>query len=81
MELKFMPPPAQGQPREAAQARNDAPDAESKKARSTLVELYGAYHNVLWEDGFHKYCVESFIREHHRLLGGEAVDDFSSAFT
>lgn len=76
MELKCMPQPSQGRSHDAAQERKSEPEKESKKSPNTLIELYGAYHNVLWEDGFHKYCVESFIREHDRLLGGEAVDDF-----
>ncbi len=76
MELKCMPPPSQGRPPDAAQERKNELEKELKKSRNTLIELYGAYHNVLWEDGFYKYCVESFIREQDRLLGGEAVDDF-----
>mgnify|MGYP002621734137 CR=1 FL=1 len=42
----------------------------------TLLGLYEAHHNVLWEESFHKYCVGSFIRELDRFLGGEKLDDF-----
>lgn len=76
MELKCMPPPSQGPSHTVARKRKNGLEKKLKKSPSTLLELYGAYHNVLWEDGFHKYCVKSFIREHDRLLGGEAIDDF-----
>lgn len=76
MELKCMPQPSQGRSYDAALERKSGPEKEVKKSPNTLIGLYGAYHNVLWKDGFHKYCVESFIREQDRLLGGEAVDDF-----
>lgn len=42
----------------------------------TLAELYETHHNVLWDEGFHKYCVESFIRELDRFLGGARFEDF-----
>lgn len=43
---------------------------------SSLMELYQNHHHVLWDEGFHKYCVESFIRDFDRLLGGEKLVTF-----
>ncbi len=47
--------------------------------RRTLFEFYEAHHGVLWEESFHKYCVESFIREIDRILDKERFDDFPQA--
>lgn len=43
---------------------------------SSLMELYQNHHHILWDEGFHKYCVESFIRDFDRLLGGEKLSTF-----
>ena len=45
----------------------------------TLAELYREYGDLLWDEGFHKYCVGSFIREINDLLGNEGLDDFPQA--
>lgn len=42
----------------------------------TLSELYDAYHDALWEAGFHKYCVAAFIRELCDLMRGARLDGF-----
>lgn len=52
-------------------------DADGKPITGrTLTELYEAHHHVLWETSFHKYCVESFIREFDRFLEREKLDAF-----
>lgn len=45
----------------------------------TLAELFGEYGDLLWDDGFHKYCVGSFIRQIDDLLGNARLDDFPQA--
>lgn len=40
------------------------------------MELYHKHHDVLWDESFHKYCVESFIRQLDHLLGSERLSDF-----
>lgn len=42
----------------------------------SLEELYEIHHHVLWEDGFHKYCVSGFIRDLDRLLHGQRFIEF-----
>lgn len=51
-------------------------DGGQTMAGRTLMELYRDHHHVLWDEGFHKYCVESFIRDLDGLLGGEKLDNF-----
>lgn len=42
----------------------------------TLAELYQRHNNVLWEESFHKYCVDGFIREINAILGSERIRNF-----
>ena len=42
----------------------------------SLEELYEMHHHILWEDGFHKYCVCGFIRDLDRLLHGQRFVEF-----
>lgn len=51
-------------------------EQDTKNDKNSLMNLYRIYHHVLWDEGFHKYCVESFIGEFDRLLGYEKLDDF-----
>lgn len=60
----------------AAAADPQRSEAAGEPGGRTLLELYDAYHHVLWEDGFHKYCVAGFIADMHRLLGGQRLESF-----
>lgn len=42
----------------------------------TLAQLFDRHHDVLWEEGTHKYGVSGFIRELDRLLGSKPFSDF-----
>ena len=53
---------------------SDNDDADLTK--KSLMDLYRTHHHVLWDESFHKYCVESFISEFDRLLSYEKINDF-----
>lgn len=55
---------------------HDESAQEQEQAGKTLVELYGDHHDVLWDEGFHKYSVELFIRDLDQLLGSTRLVDF-----
>lgn len=59
----------------AALPHDETIGEQAAEGRS-LMELYQDHHHVLWDEGFHKYCVESFIRDLDGLLGGERLDCF-----
>lgn len=69
-------PLATGSPETTASSRDAGSGRHGEKGGSTLLQLYQTHHHVLWEESFHKYCVESFIRELDRFLGRERLDDF-----
>jgi len=48
----------------------------SENAGVRLADLYTRYNHLLWEDGFHKYCVNSFIAEIDGILRGQRMLDF-----
>lgn len=50
-------------------------DSNAEKA-CTLSELYRRYNHVLWEESFHKYCVDGFIRELDGILRSERLHQF-----
>lgn len=54
----------------------DEAGSDLAPAGKTLMETYRDYHHVLWDEGFHKYCVESFIRDLDRTLSSERLVDF-----
>ena len=42
----------------------------------SLADLYAKHSNVLWEDSFHKYCVDGFVREIDSILRSERISRF-----
>jgi len=55
----------------------DGPGARPRIAAGyTLAELHRRYSDVLWENGFHKYCIGGFIREINLILRAERFSDF-----
>lgn len=79
MTTMRFPLPPQQPPHGTDGCRDGSVSAPGDQTVRTLLELYEVHHCVLWEDGFHKYCVGSFVRQLDRLLGGERFDDFPQA--
>jgi len=57
--------------------RSGQPCGQPTGGGRTLSELYDAYHDALWEAGFHKYCVAAFIRELCGLMRGARLEEFA----
>jgi len=59
------------------QKDRDEPGARPRRAGGcTLGELHRRYNDLLWENGFHKYCVGSFIREIDAILHARRLKSF-----
>lgn len=71
-----IPSPSPNHPPCVMAGKKFGDDDSLKNERRTLFGLYEVYHGVLWEESFHKYCVESFIREIDRILDSERLDRF-----
>ncbi len=79
MSIACIPPPSPKPASSPSSGGERGSDDPSTHEHGTLFELYEAYHGVLWEESFHKYCVGAFIREIDRMLGRERLDDFPQA--
>lgn len=76
MNISCVPPPPIGDKCNGAIIFNENPFHEKNISLNTISDFYDMHHNILWEDGFHKYCVGLFIQEMDRLLGRQGFDDF-----
>ena len=76
MNISCIPPPMTGEKCKDMIVMNDNAVHKEKIGLNTISDLYDRHHNILWEDGFHKYCVGLFIREMDGLLDRERFDDF-----